>query len=92
MGWTGAGTDVRGGVETTKTKKKKKKKTKKKSKKSDDDFVEFDTALDERKFNRDARVHGRRTTTTTTAEYGTTLFTNVPQNVCPGQPDEEERA
>ncbi len=57
-----------------------------KKEKSDDDFVEFDTALDERKFNRDARVHGRRTTTATTAEHGTALFTNVPQNVCPGQP------
>jgi len=48
-----------------------------KEEKSDDDFVEFDTSLDEKKFNRDSRVAVREQQT---------QFTNVPQNICPGQP------
>jgi hypothetical protein len=53
--------------------------------KSDDDFVEFDTSLNERgKFNRDSRValRGGEQQQQETKQ----LFTNVPQNVCPGQP------
>ena len=57
----------------------------KRKEKSDDDFVEFDTSLNERgKFNRDSRValRGGEQQQQETKQ----LFTNVPQNVCPGQP------
>ncbi|CAL6379829.1 unnamed protein product [Bathycoccus prasinos] len=57
----------------------------KRKEKSDDDFVEFDTSLNERgKFNRDSRVALRGGEQQ--QQEAKQLFTNVPQNVCPGQP------